>query len=1127
MADLDKQAKYYESLLRRFKLDEQKWIARQREIHKEKNIVIKYVFVDDIRKLKIYKDQTSRARIQTFEGHEVIVKDIEVTSTTEYDEIADEVLDKLMVEIEDELHTKKRRKYDNYGTAKLEDVASGKSGKSMGSPTKKRKKKKKTKDGQEDEDGSEMMSPTFDDLEEMKDIDDIYGDIEHEEDYIDSCFHELMREITEKTRDLERLNATDEDIEVLLEAIQERHELIQKTLDKFQYEYVDEFPEMNQKWQDQIKQLIEKERKHGTQEAKQKDPVTDTDVEERIQTALKQRTDVLLKVIDVLNNEQPKALLDEIIQRIDNQPDEEWKTVLHELGKIKSNIAAISTPRASDTMDDSQFVVANEMVSEMSARQQDLESLRKCNENDMEPQEEIDNICDMISKRHAIEVEKLQQIIGEDEETEFVSNVKSNNDAWLAAIYTCIEDHKKDVDNRKKNQYHNDELNGRIADLLKLIDIYNICKSTKPDLVGLKSKFNSFVTSIRDRHQFNHENNANDVDATENDRDWSDNIFGLASKISGLKAQDVGSADDTNASNEADDSKEDEEIAFDAANWWLNKDENRNDTVDEITIDEQQQCGELYEGVMYLWRLLYYGGDDDEKADGFNDVITSLYFPVPEIFRDNEANKHNMIATLYDGVVFCKFINKVRDGYMDMRVVEEPNAFNPFPISDEAVLCNMQLVISCAQSLGIQLTSYDISEWIDPNHWVQYAIDLMNALSTMYLNRRFRISKNKELVRLVKNNEDPDTIRKLSGQEWLQRWCNYLNNKPVLEEIAPETYNNELFLGMKLNTDEVEEFDSDPSVASQLMIGKHSDVTNVSAEDLCNGNRKLQDLFAADVYEHASGLDPLSDSEKREFKSLLKGTSKSKKEIDRYAGWINTALSPSITIVSLLDDLSSGYILLKLLDKSQPGCVSWRNVRKKIRHKFDKVNNCNLVMKICDEELGFSLVGMAGSDIVDGNDKFINSLLSQLMRCYATRQLSAALFKNAKSKKVVTDADILQWVNLTIAEFGDAQSKEITSFKDRVLSTCIIYIELLAAIKPDEVDLGLCNYDVKPLVNNKVIDKQHHERSQNALYSITLIRKFGGELFVIPNYLCQMEYKSVLGVFAAIMTISMTNDNKK
>ena len=184
-----------------------------------------------------------------------------------------------------------------------------------------------------------------------------------------------------------------------------------------------------------------------------------------------------------------------------------------------------------------------------------------------------------------------------------------------------------------------------------------------------------------------------------------------------------------------------------------------------------------------------------------------------------------------------------------------------------------------------------------------------------------------------------------------------------------------------------------------------------------------------------------------------------------------------------------------------------------------------MVMKICEEVFEFSLVGMAGSDIVDGNEKFVHSLLSQLMRYYATRQLSMVLFKNA-TQKTVSDSDILQWVNLMISECEEAQSKPVSSFKDRVLSTCIFYIELLKAVRPNDVDLAQCNYEVKPLVGRQM-DKQKAERTQNAKYCISMIRRLGGELFVGSYGLCSMDNKAVLAVFAAIMTIAVMDDAKK
>merc|ERR1712154_372938 len=136
---------------------------------------------------------------------------------------------------------------------------------------------------------------------------------------------------------------------------------------------------------------------------------------------------------------------------------------------------------------------------------------------------------------------------------------------------------------------------------------------------------------------------------------------------------------------------------------------------------------------------------------------------------------------------------------------------------------------------------------------------------------------------------------------------------------------------------------------------------------------------------------------------------------------------------------------------------------------------------------------------------------------FAVKQISEMSFGG----KAVTDQDILQWANVTINQFDEKQSKPIGNFKDRNLTTCIFYIELLAAIRPNDVDTSLINYDVRPLVNNRVQDNQRKKRVENARLAMSYVRKFGADLFVLPEHLCGMEPKAVLSMFAGVMTVGM------
>ena len=88
-----------------------RWIARQREAKTKKDIVIKYVFIDDIRTVKKYRKGKRRIKIITRDGDPVIVNDCDVIDATEVEEAVDDEQDKFVKELEDELkRTKKKKK---------------------------------------------------------------------------------------------------------------------------------------------------------------------------------------------------------------------------------------------------------------------------------------------------------------------------------------------------------------------------------------------------------------------------------------------------------------------------------------------------------------------------------------------------------------------------------------------------------------------------------------------------------------------------------------------------------------------------------------------------------------------------------------------------------------------------------------------------------------------------------------------------------------------------------------------------------------------------------------------------------------------------------------------------------
>jgi plastin-1 len=81
------------------------------------------------------------------------------------------------------------------------------------------------------------------------------------------------------------------------------------------------------------------------------------------------------------------------------------------------------------------------------------------------------------------------------------------------------------------------------------------------------------------------------------------------------------------------------------------------------------------------------------------------------------------------------------------------------------------------------------------------------------------------------------------------------------------------------------------------------------------------------------------------------------------------------------------------MDKVAPGSVNWKMAnRPPIKLPFRKVENCNQVLKI-GKDIQFSLVNIAGTDVVQGNKKLILGkwLLIQLQRIKRTYVLHMIL----------------------------------------------------------------------------------------------------------------------------------------
>ncbi|KAJ1371455.1 hypothetical protein KIN20_033411 [Parelaphostrongylus tenuis] len=205
----------------------------------------------------------------------------------------------------------------------------------------------------------------------------------------------------------------------------------------------------------------------------------------------------------------------------------------------------------------------------------------------------------------------------------------------------------------------------------------------------------------------------------------------------------------------------------------------------------------------------------------------------------------------------------------------------------------------------------------------------------------------------------------------------------------------------------------------------------------------------------------------------------------------------------LYSDLQNGLIIFQLYDIIRPGIVQWKRVVRvfhKLRGMMDQIQNCNYAVEL-GKQLRFSLVGIQGKDIYDGNQTLTLALVWQLMRAYTLTILAQCTHRG---DALPGDKDIVAWVNEKLSSCG--KSSSIRSFQDPCISDALVVLDLVDAIKPNVIDQSLVKRD-RSVTSNM----------ENAKYAITCGRKIGAKIYALPEDIVEVKPKMVMTVFACLM----------
>ena len=159
--------------------------------------------------------------------------------------------------------------------------------------------------------------------------------------------------------------------------------------------------------------------------------------------------------------------------------------------------------------------------------------------------------------------------------------------------------------------------------------------------------------------------------------------------------------------------------------------------------------------------------------------------------------------------------------------------------------------------------------------------------------------------------------------------------------------------------------------------------------------------------------------------------------------------------------------------------------------------------------MGFSLVGVGGKDIVDGNKKLLLGLVWQMMRMDMMGFL--AKVRAGAGGAAMGDKEMVAWANGKVsAAVAAGVCATISDFGDKRLADGLYLFELLAAIEPRCVN--------RTLITAGATDE---EKQLNAKYVISSARKIGCSLFLLWEDVVEVKPKMILSFIAAVMAHDM------
>lgn len=534
--------------------------------------------------------------------------------------------------------------------------------------------------------------------------------------------------------------------------------------------------------------------------------------------------------------------------------------------------------------------------------------------------------------------------------------------------------------------------------------------------------------------------------------------------------------------------------------------------------------------------------NEDERSE-FTIHINGVLAGDPDIGSRLPIPTNNMqlFDECRDGLILCKLINDSVPDTIDTRVLNVPKTkkgLNAFQITE-----NNNIVITSAKAIGcsvVNIGSSDIAEGRE--HLI---LGLIWQIIRRGLLSKIDLKNHPELYRLLEEGETVEDLLRLPPDQLLLRWFNYhlkaAGHKRKVNNFSRDVADGENYtiLLNQLKPAECSRAplqERDPLKRAEMVLQNADKIgcrKYLSAQAMVAGNPKLNLAFTAHLFNTHPGLAPLDEPMPTE--AVEDFDAEGEREARVFTLWLNS-LNVEPSVYNLFNDLKDGVVILQAFDKVSPGSVIWRRVSKPkplptspvqasftvggddedegpVPHaglsRFKAVENNNYAVELAKSN-GMHIVGIQGSDIVDGTKTLVLGLVWQLMRLSIYKTLSSL----TKTGRPPTDQDLLKWANTTVSgrQGSTSNSPPLRSFKDPALSSAVFFLDLLDAMRPGIVDYSLV---YNPARNDE-------EKKQNAKLAISIARKMNALIFLVPEDIVDIRPRLILTFVGSLMSLTLT-----